>query len=41
MADSDKIIRDPIHGFVKLSAWEQDVIDHRVFQRLRRIRHWP
>src|ERR1035441_6433320 len=38
MADSDKIIRDPIHGFVKLSAWEQDVVDHRVFQRLRRIR---
>lgn len=38
MAGSDKIIRDPIHGFVKLSLWEQDVIDHRVFQRLRRIR---
>jgi len=38
MAGADKIIRDPIHGFVKLSPWEQDVLDHRVFQRLRRIR---
>jgi uncharacterized protein len=35
---SDKIIRDPIHGFVKLSPWEQDFVDHRVFQRLRHIR---
>jgi HD superfamily phosphohydrolase len=35
---SHKIIRDPIHGFVKLSPWEQDVVDHRVFQRLRHIR---
>lgn len=38
MAQPDKIIRDPIHGFVKLSEWEQDLVDHRVFQRLRRIR---
>ena len=38
MGESDKIIRDPIHGFVKLSSWEQDIIDHRVFQRLRRVR---
>ena len=38
MAGSDKIIRDPIHGFVKLSPWEQDVVDHPVFQRLRRVR---
>jgi hypothetical protein len=38
MAGSDKIIRDPIHGFVKLSPWEQDVLDHPVFQRLRRVR---
>lgn len=38
MTGSDKIIRDPIHGFVKLSPWEQDVLDHRVFQRLRRVR---
>jgi uncharacterized protein len=38
IARSDKIIRDPIHGFVKLSPWEQDVVDHAVFQRLRHIR---
>lgn len=31
-------IRDPIHGFVTLSDWERDIIDHPVFQRLRRIR---
>jgi HD superfamily phosphohydrolase len=31
-------IRDPIHGFVSLSAWERDVVNHTVFQRLRRIR---
>ena len=38
MVKTDKIIRDPIHGFVKLSPWEQDLVDHKVFQRLRRIR---
>lgn len=38
MERTDKIIRDPIHGFVKLSPWEQDLVDHPVFQRLRRIR---
>ena len=31
-------IRDPIHGFVKLNEWERDIINHPVFQRLRRIR---
>lgn len=31
-------IRDPIHGFVQLNEWERDIIDHPVFQRLRRIR---
>jgi hypothetical protein len=31
-------IRDPIHGFVSLSPWEWDVVNHPVFQRLRRIR---
>lgn len=31
-------IRDPIHGFVGLSEWEKDIVDHWVFQRLRRIR---
>jgi hypothetical protein len=38
MAETDKIIRDPIHGFIKLNSWEQDILDHRVFQRLRRVR---
>ena len=38
MSDSDKIFRDPIHGFVKLSRWEQEIVDHRVFQRLRHVR---
>lgn len=38
MGDSHKIVRDPIHGFVKLSPWEMDIVDSRVFQRLRRIR---
>ena len=31
-------IRDPIHGFIELSAWEKAIIDHPAFQRLRRIR---
>lgn len=31
-------IRDPIHGFVTLNEWERDIINHPVFQRLRRIR---
>jgi len=31
-------IRDPIHGFVTLSEWEWDIINHSAFQRLRRIR---
>jgi HD superfamily phosphohydrolase len=31
-------VRCPIHGFIKLSEWERDVINHPVFQRLRRIR---
>jgi HD superfamily phosphohydrolase len=38
MAETDKIIRGPIHGFVKLNSWEQDIVDHWVFQRLRRVR---
>lgn len=32
-------IRDPIHGFIVLNEWERRIIDHPVFQRLRRIRH--
>ena len=31
-------IRDPIHGFIKIDEWERDIINHPVFQRLRRIR---
>ena len=31
-------IRIPIHGFVEFDDWERDVINHPVFQRLRRIR---
>lgn len=31
-------IRDPIHGFITLNDWEREIIDHPVFQRLRRIR---
>lgn len=31
-------IRDPIHGFIELDEWERDIINHPVFQRLRRIR---
>lgn len=31
-------IRDPIYGFIKLSEWEKEIIDHPVFQRLRRIK---
>ena len=31
-------IRCPIHGFVKLSAWEREIINHPAYQRLRRIR---
>ena len=31
-------IRDPIHGFIRLSRLEWDIINQPVFQRLRRIR---
>ena len=31
-------IRDPIHGFIEFDEWEKEIIDHPVFQRLRRIR---
>ena len=31
-------IRDPIHGFIVLNEWEREIINHSVFQRLRRIR---
>ncbi len=31
-------IRDPVHGFIEYDDWEREVINHPVFQRLRRIR---
>lgn len=31
-------IRCPVHGFIPISDWEREIIDHWVFQRLRRIR---
>jgi HD superfamily phosphohydrolase len=38
MDDKSIEIRCPIHGFVQLSEWEKRIIDHPVFQRLRRVR---
>lgn len=31
-------IRDPIFGFITIDEWEREIINHRVFQRLRRIK---
>ena len=31
-------IRDPVHGFIKITDWERDIINHPLFQRLRRIK---
>ena len=31
-------IRDPIHGFIGISEWERDILNHPALQRLRRIR---
>jgi HD superfamily phosphohydrolase len=31
-------IRDPIYGFITLNEWEREILNHPVFQRLRRIR---
>lgn len=30
--------RCPIHGFIAVDEWEREIIEHPVFQRLRRIR---
>lgn len=40
MADSHRTyeIRCPVHGFIPIDDWEKEIINHRVFQRLRRIR---
>ena len=31
-------IRDPVHGFIWLNQWEWDIVNHWVFQRMRRIK---
>ncbi len=31
-------IRDPIHGFIRIEGRECDIVDSRVFQRLRHVR---
>jgi len=31
-------IRDPVHGFIEIDSWERDIVDHYIFQRLRRIK---
>jgi len=31
-------IRDPVYGFITFNDWEKCIIDHPVFQRLRRIK---
>lgn len=31
-------IRCPVHGFIPIDDWEREIINHQVFQRLRRIR---
>ena len=38
MTERPHEMRDPIHGFIKLSKKEKRLIDTKVFQRLRRIR---
>jgi uncharacterized protein len=41
LSENDKptqIIRCPVHGFIRFSRNERKVIDHWVFQRLRRVR---
>ncbi len=31
-------LRCPVHGFIPISDWEREIINHPAFQRLRRIR---
>ena len=38
MTERPHEMRDPIHGFIKISKRERDLIDTEVLQRLRRIR---
>ena len=34
----EKYIYDPIHGYIKINPWELDIINNKIFQRLRWIR---
>lgn len=38
MTDYEKEFRDPIHGFIQVNKYEQKIIDHPIFQRLRHIK---
>src|SRR5690242_5956743 len=40
MSDPHKLyeIRCPVHQFIRITDWEREIINHSVFQRLRRIR---
>lgn len=38
MAKDYDIIRDPIHGFIKINNLEKEIVDSQAFQRLRNIR---
>ena len=31
-------LRDAVHGFIQFNDWEREIINHPVFQRLRRIK---
>jgi len=31
-------VRDPVYGFIEFNEWENEIISHPAFQRLRRIR---
>jgi HD superfamily phosphohydrolase len=36
--EKNEEFRDPIHGFITLTPWEQRIVGLREYQRLRRIR---
>ncbi len=38
LPEPSSTFRDPIHGYVGVFDWENEIIDQPVFQRLRRIR---
>lgn len=37
----EKIIKDPVHGYIPLSKKDLEIIDTFIFQRLKRIKHIP